>query len=643
MKEEKEFQTESKQLLNLMVNSIYTDKEIFLREILSNASDAIDKYKYLSLTSAGKYPQKDYQINIVVNKKERSIEIIDNGIGMNKNDIINNLGTIAKSGSKEFLEKAKEAKEKGENVNIIGQFGVGFYSAFMVAKKVEVRTKSVDDKGYLFESDGISKYTITDADKEDTGSSIKIFLKDDTKDEKYSEYLEDSKIEDLVKKYSDYIRYPIKMDVTTSKPKLDKDGKEIKDKYEDVIENKTLNSMIPLWKKPKSKVTEEDMDKFYTSRFNDYEKPLISIFVKAEGLLSYNALLYIPSHAPYNLYSENYEKGIALYSKGIFIKEKCPELIPDYLKFVKGLVDSDDFSLNISRELLQNSPVMKKIASNIESKILSELLKLKKDDYEKYLKFFKIYGNHIKFGIYSSYGSMNDKLKDLLVYHSLNEDKLIDLKSYEDKMAKDQKYIYFASGKSLESIKLLPQLEKFKKSGKDVLLMDENIDEFTIMMLREYDKKEFKNISDESSEELSKEEKDKIESLTSQNKRILDDIKDALKGKVDDVSFSSNLVDSPVCIITKNGLSMNMEHVINEEQPGNKDENEKVKSQKVLQINPDHELFKAIAKIDDDSAIKQYGSLLYDEAVMLEGFEVKDKKAFVENLNSLMLKSVNKK
>ncbi|MDD4532720.1 MAG: molecular chaperone HtpG, partial [Bacilli bacterium] len=387
MKEEKEFQTESKQLLNLMVNSIYTDKEIFLREILSNASDAIDKYKYLSLTSAGKYPQKDYQINIVVNKKERSIEIVDNGIGMNKNDIINNLGTIAKSGSKEFLEKAKEAKEKGENVNIIGQFGVGFYSAFMVAKKVEVRTKSVDDKGYLFESDGISKYTITDADKEDTGSSIKIFLKDDTKDEKYSEYLEDSKIEDLVKKYSDYIRYPIKMDVTTSKPKLDKDGKEIKDKYEDVIENKTLNSMIPLWKKPKSKVTEEDMDKFYTSRFSDYEKPLISIFVKAEGLLSYNALLYIPSHAPYNLYSENYEKGIALYSKGIFIKEKCPELIPDYLKFVKGLVDSDDFSLNISRELLQNSPVMKKIASNIESKILSELLKLKKDDYEKYLKF----------------------------------------------------------------------------------------------------------------------------------------------------------------------------------------------------------------------------------------------------------------
>ncbi len=564
MKEEKEFQTESKQLLNLMVNSIYTDKEIFLREILSNASDAIDKYKYLSLTSEGKYPQKDYQINIIVNKGERSIEIVDNGIGMTKDDIINNLGIIAKSGSKEFLEKAMEAKgkDKKQDVNIIGQFGVGFYSAFMVAKKVEVRTKN---------------------------------LKDDTEDEKFGEFLEDSKIEDLVKKYSDYIRYPIKMDVTTSKPKLDETGKEIEGKYQDVIENKTLNSMVPLWKKAKSAVTEEEMEKFYTSRFDDYEKPLISIFVKAEGLLSYNALLFVPGHAPYNLYSENYEKGIALYSKGIFIKEKCPELIPDFLKFVKGLVDSDDFSLNISREMLQNSPVMQKIAKNIENKLVSELLKLKKDDYEKYLKFFKIYGNHLKFGIYSSYGSKNEELKDLLVYNSLNDEKPIDLKSYLEAMKEDQKFIYFASGKNLESIKLLPQLEKFKKTGQNVLLMDESIDEFTIMMLREYSKKEFKNISDESSEELSKEEKDTIDSLTATNKRVLDGIKDALKDKVDEVGFSSNLVDSPVCIITKDGLSMNMEHVINEEQPGNNEEADKVKSKKILQINPNHDLFKAIS------------------------------------------------
>ena len=645
MKEEKEFQTESKQLLNLMVNSIYTDKEIFLREILSNASDAIDKYKYLSLTSEGKYPQKDYQINIIVNKGERSIEIVDDGIGMTKDDIVNNLGIIAKSGSKEFLEKAMEAKEKDkkQDVNIIGQFGVGFYSAFMVAKKVEVRTKNIDDKGYLFESDGISKYSISDIEKDDIGSAVKIYLKDDTKDEKFDEFLEDSKIEDLVKKYSDYIRYPIKMDITTSKPKLDDEGKEVEGEYQDVIENKTLNSMVPLWKKAKSKVTEEEMEKFYSSRFSDYEKPLISIFVKAEGLLSYNALLFVPGHAPYNLYSENYEKGIALYSKGIFIKEKCPELVPDFLKFVKGLVDSDDFSLNISREMLQNSPVMQKIAKNIESKLVSELLKLKKDDYDKYLKFFKIYGNHLKFGVYSSYGSKNEELKDLLIYKSLNEEKPIDLKSYLDAMKEDQKFIYFASGKNIESIKLLPQLEKFKKSGQNVLLMDESIDEFTIMMLREYNKKEFKNISDESSEELSKEEKDTIDSLTAANKKILDSIKDALKDKVDDVGFSSNLVDSPVCIITKDGLSMNMEQVINEEQPGNSEEADKVKSKKILQINPNHDLFKAISSLDDEASIKQYGALLYDEAMMLEGFEVKDKKAFVENLNSLMLKSVEKK
>lgn len=645
MKEEKEFQTESKQLLNLMVNSIYTDKEIFLREILSNASDAIDKYRYLSLTSDGKYPKVDHQIDITVDKKERSIEISDNGIGMTKEDVVNNLGVIAKSGSKEFLEKAMKAKDdkKDESVNIIGQFGVGFYSAFMVAKKVEVFTKNPDDKGYLFESDGVSKYTISDIDKDKNGTTVKIYLKDDTEEEKYSDYLENYKIEDLVKKYSDYIRYPIKMDVTTSKPKLDKDGKEIEGKFDEVIENKTLNSMVPIWKKSKSKVSDEDMEKFYTSRFNDYEKPLISVFVKAEGLLSYNALLYIPSHAPYNLYSENYEKGLALYSKGIFIKEKCAQLVPDYLKFVKGLVDSDDFSLNISRELLQNSPVMKKIAGNIESKILSELLKLKKDDYEKYLKFFKIYGNHIKFGIYSSYGSMNDKLKDLLVYKSINEDKPIDLKKYVESMKEDQKYIYFASGKNEESIKLLPQLEKFKKSGQNVLIMDESIDEFTIMMLREYDKKEFKNISDESSEELSKEEKEKIDSLTAANKRVLDELKEALKDKVDEVGFSSKLVDSPVCIITKDGLSMNMENVINEEQAANQQEGQKVKSKKILQINPDHELFKAISSVKDEESLKQYGHLLYDEAMMLEGFEVKDKKAFVENLNNLMLKTVNSK
>ena len=643
MKEEKEFQTESKQLLNLMVNSIYTDKKIFLREILSNASDAIDKYKYMSLTSEGKYPQKDYVINITKDSKARTIEISDNGIGMSKKDIVENLGTIAKSGSKEFLAKAMKSKEKGEDVNIIGQFGVGFYSAFMVAKKIVVRTKAVGHKAYLFESDGVSKYSISDAEQEDSGSVVTLYLKDDTDEIKYSEFLEDSKIEELVKLYSDYIRYPIKMFVTTSKPKLDKDGKAIEGKYEDVVENKTLNSMVPLWKKAKSKVSDEDLEKFYKTKFSDYEKPLISIFVKAEGLLSYNALLFIPSHAPYNLYSENYEKGLSLYSKGIFIKEKCAELIPDHYKFVKGLVDSDDFSLNISREMLQNSPVMKRISKNIEAKITSKLKELKKDDYENYLKFFKIYGNNIKFGIYSTYGAKNEELKDLLVYKSLNSEKPIDLATYKEQMGEKQKNIWFASGKTEASIRLLPQLEKFKKSGENVLLMDENIDEFTIMMLREYDKSEFKNISDVNSEELSKEEKDKIESLVSTNKRLLDTIKETLKDKVDEVSFSSKLVDSPVCITTKDGLSMNMEHVINEEQAVQKSDADKVKSVKVLEINPEHDLFKAISTVKDDESIKQYGNLLYDEAMMLEGFEVKDKKAFVENLNSLMLKTAGNK
>lgn len=641
MKEQKEFQTESKELLNLMVNSIYTNKEIFIRELISNASDAIDKYKYLSLKSEGKYPSKDYLIWLAADKKNRTIEIKDNGIGMTKDEIVNHLGTIAKSGSKEFLEKFKDAKDSKE-LNIIGQFGVGFYSSFMVAKSVEVRTKSPDDtKGYLFTSDGIQSYTIEDIDLPESGTSILLHLKDDTDDEKYSEYLEDYRIENLVSKYSDYIRYPIKMDVMSSKPQLDKDGKEIEGKYDEIKETKTLNSMVPLWKKPKTDVTDADLNAFYQSKFSDYEDPLLSIYIKAEGLISYDAIVFIPSHAPYNLYSENYEKGLELYAKGIFIKDKCKELVPDYLKFVKGLVDSDDFSLNISREMLQTSPLLTKIASNIENKIVERLLKLKDEDAEKYQKFFKIYGDHIKFGIYSSYGTNKDKLQDLLTYASLNEEKPISFKQYKEKMVKDQKYIYYASGKTIEAIKMLPQLEKYRKQGVNVLLMPDNIDEFTIMMMKDYDKTEFRSISADSKDEISKEEKDKLDNLTSANKRILDDIKEALKGKVDDVAFSDKLVDSPVCITNKEGMSLNMEHVINEEQPGEK--NQDAKAVKVLEINADHELFKAISSLKDDESIKKYGSLLYDEAMMLEGFEVKDKKAFVDNLNSLMLSTINKK
>ncbi len=642
MKETIKFQTESKELLNLMINSIYSNKEIFLRELISNASDAIDKYRYLALTSDGKIPLRDGEIWLKIDDKEKTIEISDNGIGMSKDELINNLGTIAKSGSKDFMSKLKKAKEK-KDINIIGQFGVGFYSAFMVADEIEVITKSVNDKAYKFSSDGKENYTIEDAEKDEVGTIITLHLKKDTKEENYSEFADQWQVENLVKKYSDYVRYPIKMMVKTSKPKKDKDGKDIEGQYDDVIEEKTLNSMIPLWKKNKSEVKEDDLKAFYKSKFNDYEDPLFSLFVKVDGVVSYSALLFVPSHAPYNLYRENYEKGLQLYAKNIFIKDKCPELIPDYLKFVKGLVDSDDFNLNISREILQSSPVLKKIAKNIEKKIIDELKKIKDSDNEKYVKFWNIYGEHIKFGIYSTYGEKSEDLKDLLIFHSLNseDNKFISLKEYVDKMDKEQKVIYFAAGETLDQIKMLPQLEKFKNKNIDVLLLDKQVDEFALMMLQNYDKKEFKSISDESvNEELNKDEKEKIENLTASHKRFLDNVKESLNGKVDEVIFSSKLIDSPVCISTKQGLSLNMEKTL-DEQPGNNGEGPK--AIKVLEINPEHELFKALASLgDNDEETKKYGSLLYDEALLLEGFDIKDKQDFVKKLNEVMLKSLKK-
>ncbi|MCI7527553.1 MAG: molecular chaperone HtpG [Mollicutes bacterium] len=639
MIETKEFQTESKQLLNLMINSIYTNKEIFLRELISNASDAIDKYKYLQLTSEGKLNVKDYQIYLVVDKENRTLTIKDNGIGMSHDDLVNSLGTIASSGSKEFLKKYKEAKDS-EDLNIIGQFGVGFYSAFMVASKIEVLTKTVDDKAYKFSSDGVKEYTIEEATKEDTGTEITLYLKEDKDDENYSTFLEYYTLEDLVKKYSDYIRYPIKLDEVIRTPKKDEKGEEIKDEYDEKVETKILNSMVPLWKKNKKDVTDEELEKFYKDKFSDYEKPFTSLFLNVDGIVKYNALIFIPSHAPYNLYSENYEKGLDLYSKGIFVKEKCKELVPDYLKFIKGLVDSDDFDLNISREMLQSSPLLRRIEDNIEKKILEKLKEIKNNDYNKYLDFFKTFGDHFKYAIYQSYGAKKEQLQDLLVFNSLLSETPISLKDYVSKMKEDQKYIYYASGKSLDYIKMLPQIEKFKKDGIEVLLLDKKIDEFAIMMMRDYDKKEFKNVADEASNELSKEEKDNLDTLIAENKRILDDIKEGLNGKVDEVTFSTKLVDSPVCITTKNGLSLNMENTLNEEARENNFTDD-VKATKVLEINPHHELFKAIEAIkDSDDEVKLYGSILYDEALMLEGYEVEDKKEFIEKLNKLMIKSL---
>ncbi len=641
MIEEKKFKTESKELLNLMINSIYSNKEVFLRELISNASDAIDKYKILALSSSGKYPTKDYEILLQKDDKEKWIQIQDNGIGMSKEDIEKNLGTIAKSGTKEFLEKYKEAKDKNKDVDLIGQFGVGFYSAFMVAKKIEVYTKDLEGKSYVFSSDGIETYSIEDKPIDflkDSGTAVRVYLKDDEDDEKYSKYLEEYEIKELVKKYSDFIRYPIVMNCKHSVPDKDKDGKEIEGKFHDEYSLDTLNSMIPLWNKPRKDVTDKDLADFYKTRFNDYEDPLISMNIKAEGMLEYNALIYIPSHAPYNLYAQDYEKGLALYAKGIFIEEKSKELVPDYLKFVRGLIDSEDLSLNISREMLQKSPILSKISTALEKKIVDRLKQLKDEDYEKYLTFFKEYGNFIKFGIYSTYGMKKDMLQDLLVFHTLKNEKPISLKTYKENMLKDQKAIYFASGKTLESIKMLPEMERFRKNGMDVLLLDENVDEFALTMMQKYDDVEFKNITTLDKESLSAEEKKQVETLEKDNKALIDMMKDSLKDKVDDVSFALNLGENPVSIATMDGLSLNMENVLNSENPEAKNNpDERAKARKVLQINPDNALFQAVKGETDSHKVSLLSNVLYNEAMLAEGFEIDDKAKFVKDLNELIL------
>ena len=638
MAEIREFQAESKELLQLMINSIYSNKEIFLRELISNGSDAIDKYKYLELTSEGKVPSKNYEIWLDVDKKKRTLTISDNGIGMNKDELIQNLGTIAHSGSKEFLNKIKEAKEKND-LDIIGQFGVGFYSAFMVADSIEVYSKSVnDEQGYVFTSDGESSYTIDEANIEDSGTKIVLHLRKNEGDENYDKYLEDYELESFIKKYSDFVRYPIKMKVTEKVHQKDKDGKDIEDKYEDKEVIKTLNSMVPLWKKNKNEVSDDELNAFYKANFTDFEDPLLSLNLNVEGLISFNSLLFIPSHIPYDLYSQNYEKGLKLFIKGIFIKEKAKELLPDYLKFVKGLVDTNDLTLNISREMLQEDPRLKKISETIENKLIAKLKDLKSSDYDKYLKFYSLYGDHLMYGIYSSYGFKKNLLADLLVFKSLNNEKEIDLKTYKDNMKKDQKYIYFATGKSIESIKLLPEIEKYKNEGIDVLFFTKDIDEFAFSMMNEYEKIPFMNIATHDKDDLSEEEKSKLDVLEAENKELLDNIKESLGEKVDKVAVSTKLVDSPVCVSTQNGLSLNMEKTINEV-PGE----ERAKASKVLEINPNHELFKAMSEFKSDKdTIKKYSDVLYDEAMLLEGFEIEDKANFIKNLNELMLKSLKK-
>lgn len=619
----KEFKTESKRLLDLMINSIYTNKEIFLRELISNASDAIDKYHYTSLKD-NNVNSLEYEINIIVDKENRTITIKDNGIGMTYDEIINNLGTIAKSGSADFINNLSKEDAKSE-IEIIGQFGVGFYSSFMVAKKVVVDTKSYkDEKAYRFVSEGTETYEIDEIEKDDNGSEITLYLRDNNDEEDYDKFLDEYMIESLVKRYSDYVKYPIKMEV------------EEDDKF--VV--KTLNSMIPLWKKAKSEVSEEMLNEFYKAKFNEYIDPLISLHVNTEGMISYNALLFIPSKAPYDLYSEKYEKGLQLYTKGVFIMEKCKELLPDYLRFVKGLVDSSDLSLNISREILQQNRQLEKIASSIEKKILSELSKLKENDFDKYVEFFNTFGLNLKWGVYDGFGINKDKLKDLLIYNSINEEKMISLKQYVENMKENQEYIYFASSTNKEAVLAMPQMDLIKKQGYDVLVLSDNIDEFVMTILSEYEGKKFKSINQGDLDLLSNEEKEKINEVKKEKQDLILKLKDVLKDDVSDVVISERLSDSPVCLVSGEGLSLEMEKVLASNPAG-----ENAKANKILEINPNHELFKAIENIyneNDEQALTDYAELLLSQALLMEGFPLKDPVKFSNTMCKLMVKASSK-
>ena len=633
MSEIKEFKTESKKLLDLMINSIYTNKEIFLRELISNASDAIDKLHYISLKD-GNVNTSQYEIRVEVNEKKRTITISDNGIGMDYDGIVNNLGTIAKSGSAEFLKNL----DKDNEVEIIGQFGVGFYSAFMVAKKVVVETKAYNcENGYKFTSEGTDTYEIEQVDKEDVGTTITLYLRKNEKDEDYDKFLDNYYIQELVRKYSDYVKHPIKMKVKETVNKKDEFGNDIEGEFEDIIVDKTLNSMIPLWKKAKSEVSEEMTNEFYKSKFNDYLDPMISLHVSTEGMVSYNALLFIASKPPYDLYSEKYEKGLQLYTKGVFIMEKCKELLPDYLKFVRGLVDSSDLSLNISREMLQQTHQLEKIANSIEKKIIAELKKIKENDFDKYEKFFGEYGLNIKWGVYDNYGINKDKLKDLLIYNTTNQDGKISFKQYVDSMKENQQFIYFVSASNKEQVMSMPQMDLIKKQGYDVLILNDNIDEFVITVLQEYEGKKFKSINQGDLDLLSNEEKEKLEEVRKEKQPLIEKIKEILKDEVNDVVVSKRLTDSPVCLVSSDGVSFEMEKVLSQNPLGNN-----AKANKILEINPNHDLFKSIEKIYDSNdyeSLNDYAELLLSQALLMEGFALKDPVKFSNTMCKLMIKA----
>jgi molecular chaperone HtpG len=620
-----EFKAESKRLLEMMINSIYSKREVFLRELISNASDAIDKIYYKALTDDSlSFDKESYFIKIVADKENRTLKITDTGIGMTKDELETNLGTIAKSGSLAF----KNETELKDGHDIIGQFGVGFYAAFMVADVVTVISKALgSDQAYKWESTGAEGYTIEPYEKDEVGTEITLKIKENTEDEKYDEFLEEYSLKSIIKKYSDFIRYPIKMDLSGRRPKEDSENE-----FEDYQEEQIINSMVPIWRKNKNELTDEDYENFYAEKHYGFDKPLKHVHISVDGTIRYNAILYIPEKMPFDYYTKEFEKGLELYSNGVLIMNKCADLLPDYFSFVKGMVDSEDLSLNISREILQHDRQLKLIAKNINKKIKSELLALLKNDREKYEEFYKSFGRQLKYGVYSDFGAHKDELQDLLMFHSSKEDKLVSLDEYVSRMLEDQKYIYYASGDSIDRIKKLPQAELVAEKGFEILYFTDDIDEFAIRMLMNYKEKEFKSVS---SGDLGI-EVDENESTTDSEeyKDLFDYMKNTLAGKVKDVRVSKRLKSHPVCLSTDGELTIEMEKILSM-----MPDNQNIKADKVLEINPNHDVFKSLQNAfeQDKEKLALYTTLLYNQALLIEGLPINDPVEFTNDICKIMI------
>lgn len=624
--EKREFRAESKRLLDLMVNSIYTHKEIFLRELISNSSDAIDKIYYKALTDENiSFNKDDYYIKIEADKDNRTLTIRDTGIGMSKKELEENLGVIANSGSFAF----KNENELKDGFDIIGQFGVGFYSAFMVADKVTVISRTFGEtEGYKWESEGAEGYTIELAHKDTVGTDIILTIKKNTEDENYDEFLEEYRLRGIIKKYSDFIRYPIKMDITRSRLK---EGSE--DEYEEYKEEQTINSMVPIWRKNKKELTEEDYKNFYSEKHFGFDEPIKSIHLSVDGVVRYNALLFIPSQTPYDFYTKEYEKGLELYSNGVLIMNKCADLLPDYFSFVKGIVDSEDLSLNISREILQHDRQLKLIAKKIEDKIKDELALLLKNDREKYEEFFKGFGKQLKFGIYNDFGMHKETLQDLIIFYSSKEKKMVTLEEYVSRMPEEQKYIYYAAGESVDRIDKLPQTELVKDKGYEILYLTDDIDEFAIKMLMKYKEKEFKSVSS-GDLGIEADEKDKDnEKEIEENKGLFTFMKETLSDKVKEIKPSKRLKNHPVCLSSEGELSIEMEKILSQ-----MPDNHGIKADKILEINVNHHVFDTLKSAfeNDKDKLKLYTDLLYNQALLIEGLPIEDPIEFTNNICKLM-------